>query len=231
MEEWLALQAAGNQGARGDAVKPKLATAKGPARPARRYNPDIVPTEDEIRRLLKCTRGSGWPGCRRYYVLFVLLANAGLRISEALHLVAENLDRARQTLRVHTLKRRRRRPAAKQKGWRRDVHEMQLHPQVATLVKGYIARRRLAPAERLFPMTRESAWEAFQRYAKLAGLPAGYSLHSLRHFAGTREYQATGDLRWVQHRLRHRALSSTAHYAKVTAAQEAAEVQKIGAVT
>ncbi len=199
--------------------------------PRRRYNPDIVPTEDEIRRLLKCTRGSGWPGCRRYYVLFALLANAGLRISEALALVAEDLDPGRHVLRVHTLKRGRRRPQAKKKGWRRVIDEVQLHPQVGTLVKQFIARRRLAPAERLFPMTRESAWEAFQRYGKLAGLPVGYSLHSLRHFAGTREYQATGDLRWVQHRLRHRALSSTADYAKITAAQEAAQVQKIGAIT
>lgn len=197
----------------------------------RRYNPAIVPTEEEIRRLLKCTRGSGWPGCRRYYTLFVLLANAGLRIGEAILARAGDLDAERHVLKIRTLKRRRRRAKKGRPAWAPLLEERKLHPQVTEILSQWIRKRRLQPADRLFAMARESAWEAFQRYARLAGLPEGLSLHSLRHFAGTREYQATGDLRFVQYRLRHKDLSSTAHYAKVSQAQEAATVQKIGAVT
>lgn len=195
------------------------------APPPERYTPAVRLTLAEYQRLLKCTRGSGRPGCHRYYALWVWLGNTGTRISEARLVLVADLDFTANTARIHTLKRRRRR-----KG-RPALEVRAVHPKVMQVLRAHVRRGKLQPGDRLFPMARQVAWEAFGRYAKLAALPAGVSLHSLRHFRGDQDYQATGDLRWVAFRLRHRVLSSTARYTQVGRAQEEELVRKIGAVT
>lgn len=184
-----------------------------------RYNPETLPTSEEFLRFLKCTRGAGRPGCVQYYTLWVLLANGGLRIGEALLLRARDLDPERDTLTIPTLKRR-----------GRPHLRREIHPKATRVLRAWIRRRKLKPEDLLFPISRQAAWGAFRRYAKLGGLPAGVSLHTLRHLRGTLDYEATGDLRWVQHRLRHKSLSSSALYAKVRGAKERELVRKIGAL-
>lgn len=184
-----------------------------------RYNPEILPTQAEVERFLKCTRGSGRPGCVQYYTLWVACSNGGLRIGEALLLRARDLDPERDTLTIPTLKR------AGRPRLRREIH-----PRVTRVLAAWIRRRKLKPEDRLFPISRQAAWGAFRRYAKLAGLPAGVSLHTLRHLRGTLDYEATGDLKFVQHRLRHKSLTSTALYAKIRGAKEKELVRKIGAL-
>lgn len=204
--------------------------------PADRYTPEVRLTQEEYVRLLKCTRGSGRPGCHQYYALWVVLGNLGLRITEALNIVLADLDPEAGTVRLHTLKQRRRRSGLP------TVQIRTVHGKVMRVLLTW--SRRAAKrfpgggvkgprpgTARLFPVTRQVAWEAFKRYRDLAGLPKGLSLHSLRHFRGDVDYQATGDLRWVAYRLRHKSLGTTARYTTVGRRQEAELVQKIGAIT
>ncbi len=208
---------------------------------ADRYTPEVRLTPEEYLRLLKCTRGSGRPGCHRYYALWVLLGNVGPRISEALAVRLEDLVLAGPgggrplklpvgpdvgcELRLRTLKRRRRKKA------RPSLETRVIHPQVARVLLAHAKRARLKPGDRLFSMSRQVAWEAFKRYRDLAGLPKGLSLHSLRHFRGDVDYEATRDIRWVQYRLRHQRIATTARYTRIGRRQEAELVQKIGAIT
>lgn len=208
---------------------------------ADRYTPEVRLTLAEYVRLLKCTRGSGRPGCHQYYALWVILGNLGLRITEALTVRLEDLviggpgggrplglpvgSDVECMIRLRTLKQRRRKKA------RAVVQVRVVHPQVVRVLLAWARRARLKPGDRLFPMTRQVAWEAFKRYRDLAGLPTGLSLHSLRHFRGDVDYEATRDLRWVAYRLRHKSLGTTARYTTVGRRQEAELVQKIGAIT
>ncbi|MGH7376061.1 MAG: tyrosine-type recombinase/integrase [Candidatus Methylomirabilales bacterium] len=208
---------------------------------ADRYTPEVRLTPQEYKRLLTCTRGSGRPGCHRYYALWVLLGNLGLRITEALAVRLEDLQIGGPgggrpvklpvgrdvdcRIRLHTLKQRRRRKATT------TVEMRVVHPQVVRVLLAWARRARLQPTDRLFSMARQTAWEAFIRYRDLAGLPKGVSLHSLRHFRGDQDYQATRDVRWVAYRLRHKGLAHVSRYTRVGAAQEEELVQKIGAIT
>lgn len=192
---------------------------------ADRYTPEVRLTLAEYVRLLKCTRGSGRPGCHQYYALWVILGNLGLRITEALNIVRDDLDPEAGTVRLHTLKQRRRRAGVP------TVQIRTVHAKVMRVLLAWSRRAKVKGARRLFPVSRQVAWEAFKRYRDLAGLPKGLSLHSLRHFRGDVDYQATRDLRWVAYRLRHKSLGTTARYTTVGRAQEAELVQKIGAIT
>ncbi len=206
----------------------------GRPRPAAdRYTPEVRLTPPEYVRLLKCTRGSGRPGCHQYYALWVLLGNLGLRITEALSICLQDLQPTRLPvgpdvacrIRLQTLKQRRRKKA------QTVIHFRVVHPRVMRVLLSWARRARVKPTDRLFPMARQVAWEAFRRYRDLAGLPKGLSLHSLRHFRGDVDYQATSDLRWVAYRLRHKSLGTTARYTTVGRRQETELVQKIGAIT
>ena len=62
------------------------------------------------------------------------------------------------------------------------------------------------------PMTRANAHAIFRHYARAAGLPAGITLHSLRHFRITTLLQTTKDLRFTQQQARHSKITTTQHY-------------------
>lgn len=56
----------------------------------------------------------------------------------------------------------------------------------------------------------------FKRALEVAGLPAYYSFHSMRHSYGTYLYEKTRDLRLVQKQLRHSKIATTQIYADIT---------------
>ncbi len=75
-------------------------------------------------------------------------------------------------------------------------------------------------------MTPSAIQKVFKRYAKRAGLPPRYSIHSLRHTYATILYKASGyNLRLVQQQLGHSSPNTTAVYASVVNAdlEEAVE--------
>ena len=74
----------------------------------------------------------------------------------------------------------------------------------------------LFPSERGEKMSRSGIQQIFKKWAKQAGLPSHYSIHSLRHTYATNLYKASGyNLRLVQKQLGHSSPSITQVYADV----------------
>ena len=67
----------------------------------------------------------------------------------------------------------------------------------------------------------------FKRACSAGGLPAYYSVHSLRHSWGTYLYAKTKNLRLVQKELRHKNIQTTTVYADVTPEEAARAVNGV----
>jgi len=73
------------------------------------------------------------------------------------------------------------------------------------------------------PLTRQAVWLMFKRYARLAGLPERFTIHSCRHTYASLLYRASRyNLRLVQKQLGHASIRTTQVYADVLA-QDALE--------
>jgi len=74
----------------------------------------------------------------------------------------------------------------------------------------------LFPSELGRKITRSGIQQVFKKWAKKAGLPSHYSIHSLRHTYATNLYKASGyNLRLVQRQLGHSSPTVTQVYADV----------------
>ncbi|MBC7099398.1 phage integrase family protein [Candidatus Bipolaricaulota bacterium] len=66
------------------------------------------------------------------------------------------------------------------------------------------------------PLTRQAVYHAFKRYARLAGLPGRFTIHSCRHTYASMLYKASRyNLRLVQKQLGHSSIRTTQVYADV----------------
>ena len=70
-------------------------------------------------------------------------------------------------------------------------------------------------SERSPKMSLSAIEKRFKCWAKAAGLPSHYSIHSMRHTYGTTLYRSTKDLRMVQKQLGHSSCQVTEVYADV----------------
>lgn len=143
----------------------------------------------------------------RYQVLIVLYALTGLRNTElrAALLSDLHLDGLEPHLDVRV------------KGG--TMRQVQLGPQTVSLLRMYVAT--LGPDTcYLFPSPRDSrrplsaraVQEAFQRFARGAGLPRGARPHSLRHGAASDLRAAGEDLGTIRDFLHHQHVATTEHY-------------------
>lgn len=80
----------------------------------------------------------------------------------------------------------------------------------------------MGPDDHLFlsarggPLTRQGLWLMFKRYAKMAGLPERFTIHSCRHTYASLLYRASRyNLRLVQKQLGHASIRTTQVYADV----------------
>ena len=86
----------------------------------------------------------------------------------------------------------------------------------------------LLPSQRGDQMTRFGIQTVFKKLAKMASLPARYSIHSLRHSYATRLYKASGyNLRLVQKQLGHASISTTTVYSDVMSEDTEAAVNNL----
>jgi site-specific recombinase XerD len=144
-----------------------------------------------------------------------LLLGSGLRVSEAVGLVIEDLvlDGGRRCVRVRCGK----------GGKARDVT---IGSELRVLLKRYLAARRdrgeqVGPEAPVFPagagtrcMSRISGWRAWKTYLLHLGLDAdGRGCHVARHSRATLLYAATRDLRLVGRELGHSDYRTTLVYA------------------
>lgn len=176
----------------------------------------------QFRALVRVARDRRGRAAERDAFMLWLFGRTGVRVSEGLALRVEDcvLNASPPLLRVRTLKQQR---------TRQTWDDVYLEERVARQVRRWIDRtlprileRQVQPADPLIPaafgmyepgfMSRRNATRIFRFYARRAQLPAGITLHSLRHYRGSTLYDTTKDLEFTREQLRHARLSSTQTY-------------------
>jgi integrase len=152
---------------------------------------------EAVGRLVEAAEGD------RNKLLFRLLFEHGLRISECLKLTQGSMQRGGY-LRVR----------ASKKGKHTDE---KMDP--ATVALWNRVTEHLCPGTMLFPFSRQWADTLFHRYCDKTGieLPPRCGVHSLRHGLGHAMLASGASLPEIQKALRHRSLTSTSVYLEADA--------------
>ena len=180
--------------------------------------PDKYLTQDETRRLLKTcreaaivARSRGNQTAVRDQLIIELALGTGLRVSELANLKIEDLylKKGQNSLLVRN-------------GKGGKARAVQFGTRLKQQLLQYLDyRKSVSPwlfwSQRREQMTPSAIQQTFKRWARKAGLPRRYSIHSLRHTYATDLYKASGyNLRLVQKQLGHSSISTTQIYADST---------------
>jgi integrase/recombinase XerD len=192
-----------------------------PADPAREVKPPVPARRlpkaisvDEVERLLEAAGFDQTPLALRDRALLEVLYGTGARISEAVGLAVDDLDRSTGLVRLDG------------KGGKQRMVPVGSYAQRA--VEAYLVRARpvLAAAGRGTPalflnarggrLSRQSAWSVLRAAAEKAGLTMDVSPHTLRHSFATHLLDGGADVRVVQELLGHASVTTTQVYTLVT---------------
>jgi site-specific recombinase XerD len=177
-----------------------------------------VPEDEEVRKLLTACPDT-FEG-RRNRALIALLADSGLRISEALRLRIEDVNFATRTLSV--------------KGGKGQKDRVGFFgAETAQHLRSWLSKRRDAhPEDYLYldrkgrSLTRSHAVHILHRLSVKASLPRKIGPHALRHYAATSILRQTGDLELVRQVLRHETLAMALRYAQLTKPEISAKFRR-----
>ncbi|NQT87176.1 tyrosine recombinase XerC [bacterium] len=170
--------------------------------------------EDEVERLLAMPDPAGPAGPRDRAIL-EMLYSTGMRISELAAVSLEDVDMLGEIV--------------KAKGKGKKERLVPLGTPAIEAIRSYLEvrdtftgaarvnRRALFINKDGGRLSDRGVRRTFQKYARLAGLRAEVSPHTLRHSFATHMLNRGADLRSVQELLGHASLTSTQIYAHVTA--------------
>jgi integrase/recombinase XerD len=198
--------------ARDGIVAADVARAVRPPVPPRRLPKAI--SVDQVERLLAAAGFDQTPLALRDHALLELLYGTGARISEAVGLDVDDLERGTAAVTLRG------------KGGRQRI--VPIGSYALRAVDDYLVRARPALAAvgrgtpRLFlnarggPLSRQSAWVILRSAAEKAGLATRISPHTLRHSFATHLLDGGADVRVVQELLGHASVTTTQVYTLVT---------------
>ena len=179
--------------------------------------PDKFLIEEEIQKLRKTCREAatvaksrGVQAPVRDALIIEFALGTGLRVSEMANLNVEDLYLKRGQSSIHV---------KNGKGGKDRVVDIGLN--LKKRIREFLDYRTmdssyLFPSERGKKITRSGIQQVFKKWARKAGIPAHYSIHSLRHTYATNLYKASGyNLRLVQKQLGHSSPTVTQVYADV----------------
>ncbi len=188
------------------------ARAVRPPTPPRRL-PKALPV-DQVERLLDAAGAPQTPLALRDRALLEMLYGTGARISEAVGLAIDDLDRADATVILRGKGAKERIVPVGSYALRAvDDYLVRSRPGLATAGRGTPA---LFLNARGGPLSRQSAWAILQTVAQRAGLAAAVSPHTLRHSFATHLLDGGADVRVVQELLGHASVTTTQVYTLVT---------------
>jgi integrase/recombinase XerD len=171
---------------------------------------------DEVESLLEAAGFDQTPLALRDRALLETLYGTGARISEAVGLDLDDIDRAPTTASV----------LLRGKGSRQRI--VPVGSYALRAIDDYLVRARPALAAagrgtpRLFlnarggPLSRQSAWVILRSAAEKAGVAKQISPHTLRHSFATHLLDGGADVRVVQELLGHASVTTTQVYTLVT---------------
>jgi len=185
-----------------------------PPTPARRL-PKAVPVESVVA-LIEAAGAVEGPRGLRDRALLELLYGTGARISEAVGLAVDDVDRGLAAVRLAGKGGKERVVPVGSYALRAvEDYLVRARPALATTGKG-VRGGRLFLNARGGPLSRQSAWSILRTAAERAGLTAEISPHTLRHSFATHLLDGGADVRVVQELLGHASVTTTQVYTLVT---------------
>ena len=173
----------------------------------RRMTRDRYLSDDELAAFMTAVRERRHVHQPRDHALFALLANTGIRPSEALALSRADchLSGAQPWIRLKRVGKRH---------TPQPTNELVINRAVASVVSRYMKEH---PGEgKLFPFTRRQSERLFHFYRRRAGIVQNHKIYCLRHSVGMRLVRFVKDLRIVQAIMGHSGLRATVAYAHVS---------------
>jgi integrase/recombinase XerD len=186
------------------------AELKGPPRGKRL--PKVL-TRDEVQHLLAQPRGTA-PAALRDRALLELMYACGLRASEAVDMMLDEIDVEDGVLRANGKGNKERLVPIGSKAL--DALRHYLERGRPTLV-GEREERRVFVNQRGQGLTRQGLYKIVQRHARTAGLGDKMSPHTLRHTFATHLLAGGCDLRSLQEMLGHADIATTQIYTHLSA--------------
>jgi len=173
----------------------------------RRMTRERYLSDPELARFMAVVRERRHVHQPRDHALFALLANTGLRPSEARALTRGDchLEGRAPWVRVWRLKKKKTLP---------EFDDLPIPEMVGEPLAALIARLPPGPEQRLFMIHPRQMQRLFHSYCRLASVRR-INLYSLRHTAATRLYCATRNIRTVQAVLGHESPDMTTLYAHI----------------
>ena len=179
--------------------------------------PDKFLTEDEVQKLRKTckdaadlAKSKGQLNAIRAWMIIDLALQAGLRVGEISNLEIKDLFIEKGHSHIHI-----------RQGKGNKSRLITIGDSLRNHLRRYLKDRKsksqnLFISERSDKMTTSAIQKVVKKAMKLAGLPAQYSVHSLRHTYATLLYRSSGNnLRLVQQQLGHSSVQTTTVYANV----------------
>ena len=178
--------------------------------PKRPFRLPVILGAEEVMHFLESIAN------RKHRAILMTAYAAGLRVSEATHLKATDIDSQRMMLRVDQGK------------GRKDRYVM-LSPRLLNELRAYW--KAVHPTLWLFPgdrpgqpITRTAVELACRKAHRASGISKPITPHSLRHAFATHLLESGADLRTIQLLLGHRSLATTSRYLKVATATVCATI-------
>lgn len=169
---------------------------------------------DDVERLLEAAGFDGNPLALRDRALLELLYSTGARISEAVSLSLDDIDRDdRSVLLSGKGGKQRRVPIGTFAMQALDAYLVRSRPVLAAKSTGVSV---LFLNARGGGLSRQSAWTVLRTAADKAGLAQTISPHTLRHSFATHLVEGGADVRVVQELLGHSSVTTTQIYTLVT---------------
>jgi integrase/recombinase XerD len=182
-----------------------------PPQPPRRL-PKALPVDDVLRLLEQ--PGPDEPRTVRDRALLELLYSTGARISEAVGLDLDDVDREQRTVILDGKGGKQRLvPVGRPALTALDAYLVRARPALAAHGRGTAAVFLNARGGRL---SRQGAWLVLKAAADRAGIAAEVSPHTLRHSFATHLMEGGADVRVVQELLGHASVTTTQIYTLVT---------------
>jgi len=190
-------------------ARPDLVSFLGFARRTRRL--PLVLSPAEASRLLGAFQDS------KYRMFFALIYDTGLRISEAAHLRASDIDHARGLILVRQGKGDRDRQVKLGDRLYEQLRTYWREVRAKDPLDGPLSERSLLFVSRTgTPIIFETARRALALAAREAGITKPVTPHTLRHCYATNQLDAGIDLRVVQAQMGHSCIGTTQVYLQVS---------------
>lgn len=152
-----------------------------------------------------------------------LLFDGCLRVSEALSVTPDDFEERAEGWFVHVIDQKH-----GERGPRGRTRRAAVTASTVAAIQAYAYRRGVQPDDRVFPISRKTAWELLDKAAKYAGIqkpPHVGAVHILRHTGAIERLRASGSPNGVQAQLGHSSMATTLRYLKTITLEDALAAQ------